>query len=184
MSDTFFGIQLAVQSPPRDPWRQLLAERLRRWQHDLGHDDLRTLLGGIANQLRDALLRCPLGYWDLVRNGRAEFEEWKQGLEDDSSETWVPDRTGAKHDHALVTLLFLVPGGSAADQLLGERCDLPEADWLKRDSFARLLETVAMLPYAQVRATGVYLTPGGADLAFSLRELCDEGYEYLEQLRQ
>jgi hypothetical protein len=182
MGDTFFGIQLAVESAPRDPWRQLLAERLRRWQRDLGHDDQRTLFGGLANHLREALARCPLGYWDLVRDGRAEFEEWQQGLEDDSAETWAPDPSGAKLDHALITLLFLVPAGSPADQLLGERCDLPEAHWLLRDTFAHLLETVAMLPFEHVRRTGVYLTPGGVQLAFSLPELRGTGYEYLEPL--
>lgn len=183
MGDTFFGIQLAVQSPPRDPWRQQLAERLRRWQRDLGHDDQRTLFGGLANQLREALPRCPLGFWDLVRDGRSEFDDWQRGLEDDSAETWAPDPTGAKLDHALVTLLFLVPGGGAADRLLGDRCDLPESRWLQRSTFAHLLETVAMLPFPQVRATGAYLTPGGVELAFSMRELRGEGYEYLELLR-
>jgi len=58
----------------------------------------------------------------------------------------VPDRTGAKHDHVLVTLLFRVADGSAADELLGERCYLPEENWLRRDTFANISERLRTRP--------------------------------------
>lgn len=178
MSDVFFGIQLAVVSPPRDPWRQRLTAIVQRHLRDLRAADKRVLYGAAANLLREALPRVSLAYWDFVPDGKGEFTEWTEGIEDDAETTWVAD-AGAPNDLALVTLLFLLPAGSASAELCGERCDLPEADWQTGATYEHLLETVTMLPWPSIRADGIYVTPGGLDLAFSFRELLTPDYGYL-----
>lgn len=178
MSDVFFGIQLAVVSPPRDPWRQRLTNIVQRHLHDLRVPDKRGLYGAAVNLLREALPRVSLAYWDFVPNGKGEFTEWTEGIEDDAKTTWVAD-AGAPNDLALATLLFLMPAGGASAELCGERCDLPEADWQTGATYEHLLETVTMLPWSTVRADGIYVTPGGLDLAFSFRELLTPDYGYL-----
>jgi len=176
--DAFFGIQLAVQSPPGDPWRSQLRELVRRHQRDLRIADQRVLYGALANLLHDALPRAALGYWDFVADGAGEYADWVKGLEDDSLETWAPDH-GAQNDHVLATAVFLLPQDQPSAMLVGERCDLPESTWMHRATFAHLLETLTMLRFRSVRSDAVYVTPGGPDLAFSLRELQGKGYEYL-----
>jgi hypothetical protein len=179
MGDTFFGIQIAVQAPPGDPWRRQLVQLVRGHLRDLDLRDERGLHGSLANLLRAAIPRCSLGFWDLVPDGDAEFASWTSGIEDDSAEPWVPDRSGAVMDHVLVSAFCLVPADGAAADLLGQRCDLPEAQWRRRATWLRLFETFAMLPFANVRNTAIYVTPGGDDLAFSRAELRGPGYDYL-----
>ncbi|MCB9876599.1 MAG: hypothetical protein H6835_03265 [Planctomycetes bacterium] len=179
MSEVFFGLQLAVKSPPGDPWRRELCELVRRHQQDLAIADKRTLYGAFANALQQALPRCPLGYWDYVVRGEGEYREWMRGIEDDAEERWVPDQTGEAMEYALVSAFFLMPRGSSADVLLAERCDIPEAEWMQRDAFGLFLSAFPQLRFASVRSDAIYVVPGGLDLAFSLRELQGDGYDYL-----
>ena len=182
MSDTFFGIQVAVWAPPMDPWRTKLTQLVRRHQADMAIRDKRTLYGSLGNLLRERADRCALGFWDFVADGRAEFDDWCKGIEDDTAEVWVPDATGAAMDHVLVSAMFLMPTGGPAADLTGERCDRPESTWMQRNTFRHLFETMAMLNFASVRSDAIYVTPGGDRLGFSLRELQEEGYDYLERV--
>jgi hypothetical protein len=179
MGDVFFGLQLAVQSPPHDPWRARLQRIVRQHVRDLPLADQRGLWGSVGNLLLDAIDRCPLGFWDFVPDGRSEYDEWVTGIEDDSATPWVADATGARMDHVLVSAMFLLPENAAAARLVGEQCDLPEAQWMHRATFRHLVETFSQLDFASVRGNALYLTPGGDRHAFSLRELQGEGYEYL-----
>jgi len=179
MTDAFFAIQVAVQAPPHDPWRERITTLVRQHQRDLSLQDKRGLYGAFANALHEAVDRCALGFWDFVHDGRAEFDEWIAGIEDDATQPWVPDPTGARMDHVLVSALLLLPNGGAAADLAAERCDLPEATWQSRATWRHLFATVAMLPFASVRSDAIYITPGGDRLGFALRELQGEGYEYL-----
>jgi hypothetical protein len=179
MSDVFFGLQFAVQSPPHDPWRSRLHSVVRQHVRDLPLADKRGLWGSVGNLLLAAIDRCPLAFWDLVPNGRTEYDDWIAGIEDDSAEAWVPDRSGARMDHVLVSAMFLLPENGASAALVGEACDLPEAKWTHRSTYRSLIEVLPRLDFASVRGDAVYLTPGGDRLAFSLRELQGDGYDYL-----
>jgi len=179
MSDLFFGLQVAVQSPPHDPWRARLLRLVREHVKDLRLQDQRGLYGSLANLLIDAADRVALGFWDFVPDGRAEYDDWVKGIEDDSAEPWVADATGARLDHVLVSAMFLVPGTGASAGTLGERCDLPEATWRRRSTWRHLFATLPMLDFGSVRSDALYVTPGGERAAFSLRELRGDGNDYL-----
>ena len=179
MQEVFFGIQLAVQSPPHDPWRSQLTRLVRSHTRDLTTLDQRGLFGSFANQLLAAERRWTLGFWDFVPDGRTEYDDWVRGIEDDSAETWVPDRSGAKLDHALVSVLLALPSGSISADVVAERCDLDEDTWTHRASFRHLVEMLPMLHAASVRGSALYVTPGSEREAFSLQELRGEGYDYL-----
>lgn len=179
MGDVFFAIQVAVQAPPHDPWRRRLTTLVRSHVRDLPLRDKRGLYGSLANLLEEAAGRCVLGFWDFVPDGRAEYDDWVRGVEDDSAEPWVPDRSGARLDHVLVTAMFLLQQDGAAAAVAGERCDLPEAQWTARATWRHLFATLPMLDFASVRGDAVYVVPGGDREAFSLRELQGEGYDYL-----
>jgi hypothetical protein len=183
VSDHFFGIQVALQTPPNGTLRRQLARLLRQQSQDLDVLGQRTLFGMLGNALREAVDVTTLGFWDLQPNGRGEYDDWVQGLEDDSAERWVPDANAVRLDHVLVTVLFLLPSRGRSARLVGERCDLPEDRWMQRGTFRTLFATVGELDFASVRAAAAYLTPGNEALAFSRRELEGDGYDYLLPLR-
>jgi hypothetical protein len=179
MADVFFGLQLAVQSPPSDPWRIRLHSVVRAHVRDLPLQDQRGLWGSVANLLLEAIDRCSLAFWDFVPNGKREYDDWVTGIEDDSAEPWRPDPTEARMDHVLVSAMFLLPVHGASVDLVGDACDLPESAWRRRGTLRSLIELLPRLDYASVRGCAVYVTPGNDGLAFSLRELQGEGYDYL-----
>jgi hypothetical protein len=155
MSDIFFGLQVAVSSPPHDPWRQKLCELVRRHAHDMSVQDKRGLYGSLANLLGEAADRCSLGYWDFIPNGKSDYQEWVSGIEDDSAELWVPDQTGARMDHVLVSAMFLLPATGASTTVVGDRCALDEAQFHTRATWRHLFATLAMLDFASVRGEAV-----------------------------
>ncbi len=179
MSDLFFGLQVAVQAPPHDPWRARLCSVVRQHVRDLALADNRGLYGSLANLLLDSIDRCAFGFWDFVPDGKSEYDDWVKGIEDDSAEPWVPDATGARMDHVLVSAMFLLPANGASARSVGERCDLPESTWQQRATWRQLLATLPLLDFASVRSDAVYVTPGGDRLGLSKRELAGEGYDYL-----
>ncbi len=179
MADLFFGLQLAVQSPADDAWRARLRSLVRAHTKDLGHADKRGMWGAFANLVLDAERRWRLGFWDFVPDGRGEYDDWVRGIEDDSAEPWVADDSGARNEFVLVSAMFLLPANGFAAELVGARCDLDEAVWRTHDTWRHLVGTLPMLDVASVRGDALYLTPGGARQAFSLRELQGDGYDYL-----
>ncbi len=179
----FFGVQVAVHSPPNDPWRERLLAELRRVTNDLQPSEVSAGLRTMAALLGAAVPQLELGFWDLVPRGDAEFQEWTQGIEDDSADPWADDTTGARMDLVLVSALFLVPPFGRNARLLGERCDLPEARWMQRTTFATLFAAIGELDPQSLQSHAVYVTPGGRQLAFSRRELTGEGYDYLLPIR-
>ena len=179
MADTFFGLQLAIEAPPGDEWLLDLCGLLRQYMRDLSLADKRGFYGSLSNLLLQASDRITFGFWDLIDNGSAEFDEWASGIEYDSAEPWVADRSGARMDHILVSAVFLLQGDGPSEELARRRCDLPEAQWRDRATFVHLIETMAQFSYASVRSDACYITPGGDDAAFSRRELQEEGYDYL-----
>jgi hypothetical protein len=183
VSDHFFGIQIALQAPANGTLRRQLARLLRQQSQDLDVLGQRTLFGMLGNTLREGVDVATLGFWDLQPNGRAEYDDWVRGLEDDAAERWVADTAAVRLDHALVTMLFLLPSRGRSARLVGERCDLPEDRWMQRGTFRTLFATVGELDFASVRAAAAYLTPGNEALAFSRRELEGDGYDYLLPLR-
>ena len=182
MSELFFGVQLGIRSKPGDPWRSQVVDLVRLHQKDLGLADQRGLFGALANLLTQGVDRATVGTWDLVPNGQGTWNEWTTGLEDDAQERWVSDHSGAALDHVLVTVAMLMPDGQPAADVLREVCDLEEAQFHERTTYRSLCEALARLPWTSVRRAGVYLTPGSEDLAFSLRELQGDGYDYLAEI--
>ena len=179
MSAFFFGIQVAMVAPPHDGWRQRLTSAVRNHVRDLSLHDKRGLWGSIGNLLVEGIDGCSLGFWDLLPDGKAEYDDWVAGIEDDTAEPWGADASGARMDHVLVSAMFLVPGGGASARILGERCDLPEKVWRRRATWRHLFATLPMLDFASVQSDALYVTPGGDRSAFSLPELRGKGYDYL-----
>ena len=88
----------------------------------------------------------------------------------------------AEKRYVIVTLLFLVEGGSNSDRTLAERCDVPESEYWTRLTFAKLIATVPLLNFANVEADAVYMAPGSEEDGFSMEDLHGGGYEYLKML--
>jgi hypothetical protein len=182
MSYTFFGLQIAIQSPPGDPWREALVALVRRNLRGLDLVEKRALFFELAELLRDAEDRWALGTWDLVQGARAEseFDSWVSGLETSADEPLDP--SAAAGDHVVVSVVVLVEPGSRSDTTLGERCDLPESAWHARSTFERLVATLRSLSFSGVRADGVYVVPGDVGGGIALAELRGEGWDYLKPL--
>jgi hypothetical protein len=133
-----------------------------------------------------------MGTWDLIRGGKAEaeFETWTSEIEGSlatekeelgraADETI---RLSADKKYLLCTLIVLIGEGSNSDLTLGERCDIPEAEWFTRQTFARLIGSFPLLNFANVEADAVYLVPGNERDGLSMEDLHGDGYEYLRPL--
>jgi hypothetical protein len=192
MSKTFFGIQVVVKNFVSDPLRRQLHEIISGSDAEQSLTEKRVFWKRVAAVLNEAVPAFELGFWDLIRGSGAEeeFESWSSEIEgslatEKEEMGTAPDeisRISAEKRYIIVTLLFLVEGGSNSDRTLAERCDVPESEYWTRLTFGRLIATVPLLNFAGVEADAVYLAPGSDEDGFSMEDLHGGGYEYLKML--
>lgn len=136
------------------------------------------------------------GYWDFIRGDTAEgeFETWSSEIEAGlATET---EEVGAVADEVhrlsnaigderfvIVSVLFLVDGGTKTDQTLGERCDRPESDYFKHATFVPLIDSIPLMNFVNVRADAVYVAPGSDKDGITELEL-REGWPHLKPLER
>lgn len=189
---TFFGVQVAVKAFHNDPFRRRLHQIIAAAPTEQSLRDKRAFWKNVSAVLNEAMPVFELGYWDLVRGAKAEeeFETWTSEIEgglatereemgDTADEA---NRLSSDKGYVLVTALALVVQSSNADLTLGDRCDIPEAQWWTRQSFARLCGTFPLLNFGQVEADAVYLAPGNDRDGLSMEDLRGDGYDYLHPL--
>jgi hypothetical protein len=192
MSKTFFGVQVVVKNFVSDPLRRQLHEVIARSESEQSLAEKRAFWKRVAAVLNEAVPAFELGFWDLISGDGAEeeFESWSSEIEgslatEKEEMGTAPDeisRISAEKRYIIVTMIFLVEGGSNSDQTLAERCDVPESEYWTRLTFGRLIATVPMLNFANVEADAVYLAPGSEEDGFSMEDLHGGGYEYLKML--
>ncbi|MFL5246240.1 MAG: hypothetical protein ACJ783_21130 [Myxococcales bacterium] len=192
MSKTFFGIQVVVKNFVSDPLRKELHEIIARSDAEQSLVEKRAFWKRVTAVLNEALPAFEYGYWDLIRGGSAEeeFESWSSEIEGSLATEkeelgTAPDeisRISAEKRYIVVTLVFLVEGGSNSDATIAERCDVPESEYWTRLTLGRLIGTIPLLNFANVDADAVYLAPGSEEDGFSLEDLHGGGYEYLKML--
>jgi len=191
MAQTFFGIQVVVRNFVSDPLRHQLHGLIAQSDSEQSLTDKRTFWKRVTAVLNEAVPAFELGYWDLIsEKGDDEFESWTSEIEGSIATEaeelgTAPDeinRISAEQRYVIVTLLFLVEGGTNSDQTLAERCDIPESEWFTRISFGKLIATIPLLNFANVIADAVYMSPGSEEDGLSIEDLHGGGYEYLKML--
>ena len=193
MDYTFFGMQIAIKAFFKDPLRQQLAKVIADSSAEQTLFEKRAFWKRLCAILNEAMPVFELGYWDLIRGGKAqeEFETWCSEIEgalatekeEMGTRADEVNRLSANKDYILLTAAVLLERGSNSDLTLGERCDLPESDYFTRQTFARLVAAFPLLNFINVQADAVYLMPGSEDDGFSQEDLLGGGYEYLKPLR-
>jgi hypothetical protein len=189
---TFFGIQVAVKAFFKDDFRARLHQTVARGDAEQSLNEKRQFWKRVTAVVNEAMPVFEYGFWDLIRTDAAEeeFESWCSEIEGnmatEAEEMGTAadevNRLSADQRYVLVTLALLVERDSNSDLTLGERCDLPEAQWFTRQTFAHLVATIPMLNFANVQADAVYLVPGNDTDGLSDDDLHGEGYEYLKPL--
>jgi hypothetical protein len=192
MTYTFFGLQVVATVFHRDPLREKLHQLIASAPDPQTLQQKRSFWKRFSALLNEAMPVFELGYWDLVQGRKAEeeFESWTSAIEgglatereEMGKRADEVTRLAADKRYLLCTCVALVERGSNSDLTLGERCDLPEATWFTRQSFARLIATFPLLNFANVQADAVYLSPGSARDGLSMEDLHGGGYEYLRSL--
>jgi hypothetical protein len=191
MSDgyTFFGLQIALRDFQKDDVRARLHTLIAEGSKEQALFQKRAFWKRLSAVVNGAAPAFERGHWDLVRGAKAEaeFETWTSEIE--GALASEPEEMGTATDevhrltseryYLLITFLFLVVEGSNADLTLGERCDIPEKAWRRRETFQRLVSTPPLLNFANVRADAVYLMPGNDTDGLSTLDLATEDYAYL-----
>jgi len=195
-SFTFFGIQIAYRRYRDDDSRGRLHHIIAGADEDQTLPDKRAFWKNVVALVKGNLPHFEYGFWDFIRGAKAEgeFETWSSEIEAGlATET---EEVGATADEVhrlggtigdarfvIVSLLFLVDGGTNTDQTLGERCDVADADFFQRATFVRLLDSITLMNFVNVRADAVYVAPGSDKDGVSELEL-REGWPHLKPLER
>jgi hypothetical protein len=182
MSVTFFGLQLALDLPHHSPLRPQLAAALHELRQSAGGDRQRAGWMRAAEALLPAARAARMGAWDLIReNGQGVYEQWVGELE--AMAGWQGADFGQDGTYVLATIVMLVQGGSNSDHTLGDCCDIPEAHWLMRGTYLRLIGALPRLNYTNVIGSAWYLAPHPECAGFSAEVLAGDGFDYLQAVQ-
>jgi len=191
---TFFGVQIAFRRYHDDSSRARLHRLLSASKREMSLPDKRAFWKAVVALIQENAPHFEYGYWDFIRGAKAEveYETWSSEIE--AGIATEPDELGATPDEVhrlsttigdarfiIVSVLFLVDAETNTDEMLGERCDLPEADYFQRATFGQLIESIPLMNFANVRADGVYVAPGSARDGITELEL-REGWAHLKPL--
>jgi hypothetical protein len=190
---TFFGAQIAIKAFFKDPFRRQLAKIISESEAEQTLFEKRAFWKRVCAHVVEAMPVFEMGYWDLIRGGKAqeEFETWCSEIEgalatereEMGERADEMNRLSASKDYILFTAAVLVESGSNSDLTLGERCDLPEAEYFTRQTMAKVVGSFPLLNFVNIQADAVYLMPGSDQDGFSQEDLFGGGYEYLKPLR-
>jgi hypothetical protein len=189
---TFFGVQIAVKAFFKDNYRQRLAKVIAESSAEQTLFEKRAFWKRMCAVVNEGMPVFELGYWDLIRGGRAqeEFETWCSEIEgalateheEMDQKADEVNRLSAAKDYVLFTAAVLVERASNSDDTLGERCAMPESEYYTRASMARLVASFPLLNFANVQADAVYLMPGSEQDGLSQEDLFGGSYAYLKPL--
>lgn len=193
-NNTFFGIQIAIRAFRGEPLRARLHALVAASAGEQTLNQKRAFWKEVSSLVNESMHSFDRGYWDFIREGGdEEFEKWTSEIE--GSLATEPGEMGAEADEShrlatdidetrfiLVSLIFLVDGDSNTDQTLGERCDLAESDYFTRQTFGRLVSSIPLMNFANVRADAIYIAPGNESDGLTALELQGEDYAYLKAL--
>lgn len=192
MDYTFFGLQIAVKAFFKDDYRQRLGNLIAESAAEQTLFEKRSFWKRLCAVANEGLPVFELGYWDLIRGGRAseEFETWCSEIEgalasereEMGSAADQVSRLSADQHYVLLTAAVLVERHSNSDETLGERCAMPESEYFTRATMGRLIATFPLLNFANVQADAVYLMPGNQQDGLSSDDLFGGGYAYLKPL--
>ena len=186
MKYTFFALQAAVRDLSV---RARLHSLVATTPGEQSLADKRGFYNEVTNLLLPAVACIDLGYWDYIPDpsrAEKEFDTWCSEIEQvvggevsDDGPAQGAYRTPGRGEYFLVSLAFLLQKDGTSDVTMAERCDIQEADFFRRSTFAHLLATPPMLSFATVRADAIYVVPGSDEDALTTEDLRGEGYEYL-----
>jgi hypothetical protein len=193
MSYSFFGIQVAFRNFKRDGLRKKLHEVLtQNTSLRQGVSDKQQFWKRFCALINEAMPAFEYGDWDLVRGSKAqeEFDTWVTEIE--GSLATVAEELGDAADevnrlantptYILATMMVLVEEDSNADRTIGTWCDIPEREWLTRQTFGQLVSIFPRLNFANVQADAVYLVPGDDRDGLSAEDLASPDYHHLQPL--
>jgi hypothetical protein len=182
MGDLFFGLQLALDLPHDSLLRPQLATALGELRQSDAADRQRAGWRRTAEALLASARAARMGTWDLIRgNAEVEYRQWVDELE--AMAGWQGADFGQDGTYVLSTIVMHVQGGSNSDRTLGDCCDIPEAQWLTRGTYARLLGALPRLNCTNIIGSAWYLAPHPECAGFSAEVLAGDGFSYLQAVR-
>jgi hypothetical protein len=184
MEYSIFALELAARTSDGDPLREAL---YRLVIGDDGSADRRQKAERYtraAALLAAELSRVDRGCWDYFDDHHravTDFAMWSDGMLGEEGARTEPSSPGQER-YLIFTMAFLLARGSGSDRRLAERCQLEDDELWQRSSFAQMLENVALIDFADVRADIAYLIPGDEAYALTARDLERGKFDHLRRV--
>lgn len=128
-------------------------------------------------------------YFDDDARAKRDYDMWSNGMlteegarKGPSSGEGDPYRRGGEARYLTFTMAFLLAQGSATDQQLAARCNIPQDRLWTRGVFEHLLHQIPMINFASVKSDVLYVIPGDERWALTTQDLAHPKFEYLRAL--
>lgn len=184
MQYSIFALELAVRTERGDP----LHGALRALVTDAGESADRRQKAErylrAAALLAEHLKRIDRGCWDYFDDHHravTDFAMWCDGMLGEEGVRAEPSSAGGQR-YLVFTMAFLLARGSASDRRVAERCQIDDDELWQRESFARMLENIALIDFGDVRADIAYLIPGDETYALTASDLERGKFDHLRRV--
>lgn len=189
MGLSLFGMELCLPLGAESPLHRALNKALLARTPGLERDDKRRQYQGLADTLTDALPDVESACWDYVHGNdkaKVDYALWSNGVLEEAGVRTSPS-TGegpyrGEPRYLTFTMAMLIVQGSPTGEMLSEVCDIEEARFWHRATFAHLLAGVRRIDFAHVKSDVLYLLPRDLSHGLTAQDLLHLKFKYLRKL--
>lgn len=191
MQHTIFALEVCARLEPGSTMRSRLADLLKGHPVRANLSHKHYFYNMVCRELLSGFASVEKGCWDYFdddERARKDFEMWSQGMITEEGARTAPSGTPAGEDpyrgsseprYLTFTMAFLMKEGTITDLHMRNRCNVPQPQLWKRDTFMRLLQGVMNLSFVSVRGDVAYLIPGDPSWALTPQDLTHPKFHYL-----
>ena len=186
---SIFALELCLPIMPGDPMRSQLQQLIEQHPMHSSRRDKWRLYRDVSQLLQGRLQYAISGCWDVFDDdGRAlnDFDMWSGGMTTLEGARRTPSGPGdpyrGDHRYMTFTMALLLQHGTPSERSFAHACDVPDPALWKRETFARLLNSLGMISWASVKADVIYLIPRDDSFGLTAEDLRAPKFEYLRPL--
>jgi hypothetical protein len=191
LTHRLFGLELCFPTAQGDAYRERVRRLLADFPASASVAEKERLYREFGAATLGELPRAVSGCWDYVgsdRRARAELGLWCSGVTERRGVRRVPApvttafRNDPRRRFLTVTAVLLLALHAGEECPLAEPCDIPEARFWTRATFATLLRALDRVRFGQVRCDALYLIPRDDGWALTDDDLARREYDHLRPL--
>lgn len=189
MARSIFALEICAPFEASSPFHAGLRDMVRELPETVGYQRKWAFYRRAADLLLRALPTFSRGCWDFFdedARAKRDFDMWCDGLFTKEGPRTTPsgraDPYRGDTRYLTFAVAFLMVQGAPSERIIAQRCNVPEPNLWKRETFQHIIEGIPFVNFASVLGDVVYLIPRDDEWGLTTQDLEHEKFDYLRPI--